>query len=137
MRYGLNKFLGYLELILYIKIASRGLFENSKDRTVLKKINLEVSYVKQSGGLFLKHYGVSFVNLARRKGYPRFPAIRSSSTAQIRSHDDMNLYKISSIGSPILVLDLMTPGSVWLRSQVERSRSIPDSRNGATLFCVW
>jgi hypothetical protein len=28
-------------------------------------------------------------------------------------------------------------GSVWLRSQVERSRSIPDSRNGAALFCVW
>jgi hypothetical protein len=31
MRYGLNKFLGYLELILYLKITSRGLFENSKD----------------------------------------------------------------------------------------------------------
>ena len=28
-------------------------------------------------------------------------------------------------------------GSVWLRSQVERSRSIPDSMNGAALFCVW
>ena len=28
-------------------------------------------------------------------------------------------------------------GSVWLWSQVERSRSIPDSRNGAALFCVW
>jgi hypothetical protein len=28
-------------------------------------------------------------------------------------------------------------GSVWLRSQVEQSRSIPDSRNGAALFCVW
>jgi hypothetical protein len=27
--------------------------------------------------------------------------------------------------------------SVWLRSQVERSRFIPDSRNGAALFCVW
>jgi hypothetical protein len=28
-------------------------------------------------------------------------------------------------------------GSVWLRSQIERSRSIPDSRNEAALFCVW
>jgi hypothetical protein len=28
-------------------------------------------------------------------------------------------------------------GSVWLRSQVERSRSIPSSKNGAAPFCVW
>jgi hypothetical protein len=28
-------------------------------------------------------------------------------------------------------------GSVWLRRQVEQSRSISDSRNGAALFCVW
>jgi hypothetical protein len=28
-------------------------------------------------------------------------------------------------------------GSVWLKNQVERSRSIPDSKNGAALFCVW
>jgi hypothetical protein len=28
-------------------------------------------------------------------------------------------------------------GSVWLRSQVEWSCSISDSRNGAALFCVW
>jgi hypothetical protein len=33
------------------------------------------------------------------------------------------------------IVDIL--GSVWLRSQVERSRSIPDSRNGAALFCVW
>jgi hypothetical protein len=31
MRHALNKFLGCLELVLYIKIYSRGLFEKSRD----------------------------------------------------------------------------------------------------------
>jgi hypothetical protein len=35
MRYELNKFLGYLELVLYLKITSRGLFEKSEDWTAI------------------------------------------------------------------------------------------------------
>jgi hypothetical protein len=35
MRYGLNKILGYLELILYLKMTSRGLYAKSLFNSIL------------------------------------------------------------------------------------------------------
>jgi hypothetical protein len=71
MRYRLNKFLGYLELILYLKITYMGLFEKSKDWTVILKVNRGASYIKQDGGfkskesrgLFMKFYHSEGVQL--------------------------------------------------------------------------
>jgi hypothetical protein len=37
MRYGLTKFLGYLKLILYLKITSKGSFEKSRDPHAILK----------------------------------------------------------------------------------------------------
>jgi hypothetical protein len=43
----------------------------------------------------------SYARKPGRRGYRLISTVRSSSTAQIRSHDVMNQYKILAIGSPI------------------------------------
>jgi hypothetical protein len=60
----------------------------------------------------------------------KVPSTNSSSLMDIGCNKDV-------VYSTRLHSELLNLGSVWLRSQVERNRSIPDSRNGVALFCVW
>jgi hypothetical protein len=62
MRYGLNKILGYLELILYLKMTSRGLYAKSLFNSILFS-------QKMDGGFFWRKPRGLFETLPT-KGYP-------------------------------------------------------------------
>jgi hypothetical protein len=71
MRYGLNKFLGYLELILYLKMTSRGLYAKSPFNSIFFSL-------KMDGGLyFIKVRGLFFSKNTRLKRYELISAVGS------------------------------------------------------------
>jgi hypothetical protein len=63
MRYRLNKILGYLELILYLKMTSRGLYAKSLFNSIFS--------LKMDDGFFEENRGVS-LKLCPRRGIHGF-----------------------------------------------------------------
>jgi hypothetical protein len=72
MRYRLNNILGYLELILYLKMTSRGLYAKSPFKSIFFSL-------KMDGGFYSKGRWGFFCKTDAPKGYPRILAARSKS----------------------------------------------------------
>jgi hypothetical protein len=138
-------------ILLYKKGAARGRvlwFDRSIPAVGSVALGLVCSLlVKWSGGpvMLLGHSaGLQITLLARAPSHShslyltpsRFTSRHSSpSCSRPTTFTHSELLEVES--QTHTVSTASSVGSVWLRSQVERSRSIPDSRNGVALFCVW
>jgi hypothetical protein len=89
-----------------------------------------------NGGLTWKYQQNTRFSVSPRKQWHEARGTTVSLSSPLREEDHMEEILLLS-ASPFLPHYHLLLGSVWLKSQIERSRFIPDSRNWAALLCVW